>query len=326
MPDPNEGDAIVRVIVVNFNGGKHLSRCIDALLAQTCRRFEAVIVDNASTDGSLDTLRSDPRLRIKRLANNVGFATANNIAASGAVGPFLAFLNPDAIPEPHWLDCLLAAATRNLDAHLFGSLQLKDDDPSCIDGAGDVYFFAGLAWRNLTIGNTNPFSACAAAALIRREWFEKLCGFDEDYFCYLEDIDLGFRLRLMGGEVLQVNDAVVRHVGSAITGVASDFAISHTTRNQVWTFIKNMPWPLLIVVFPAHVSLVLWQTQRARFRGQSGLMLTAIWTAFRGIRPVLAKRRRIQASRTVSVLALAQAMTWSPAALRRRTRSGQVPL
>jgi GT2 family glycosyltransferase len=315
----------VRVIIVNYNAGAYLRRCVEALLAQTMGDFEAVIVDNGSSDGSLDGLPSDPRLHIDRPGCNLGFAAGNNRAAAGASGAYIAFLNPDAIPSPNWLERLSAAAEARTDVALFGSLQVQDDDPSLIDGAGDVYFFAGTAWRQsrgaprgTATGQYPMFGACAAAALIRRDWFERLGGFDEDYFCYFEDVDLAFRLRVMGGTCLQVNDAVVSHAGSATTGARSDFVLYHTTRNQIWTFLKAMPAPLLAVLAPAHAALVLAKWLSAVRERRGHVVARAIRDALGDLRDVLGKRARLQRARRASVLALLTAMTWSPSAFLER--------
>lgn len=316
----------VRVIIINYNAGAYLWRCVDALLAQTMGDFEAVIVDNGSSDGSLDKLPADPRLRVDRAGCNLGFAAGNNRAAAGAPGAYIAFLNPDAIPLSDWLERLSAAADARADVALFGSLQVQDDDPSLIDGAGDVYFFAGTSWRQgrgaprgAAGGQYPVFGACAAAALIRRDWFERLGGFDEDYFCYFEDVDLAFRLRVMGGTCLQVNDAVVRHAGSATTGAGSDFVLYHTTRNQIWTFLKAMPAPLLALLAPVHAALVLAKWLSAVRERRGHVVARAIRDALGQRREVLVKRARLQRARRAPVLALAAAMTWSPSAFRGRS-------
>lgn len=320
---------LVRVIIVNYNSGAYLRRCLAALMQQTMARFEVAVVDNASQDASLDVGLDDQRISFLRLERNIGFAPANNLAAEGATTPFLALLNPDAIPRPDWLSRLLAAAQERSDVQLFGSLQLQDHDPSRIDGAGDVYFCAGTAWRT---GYGRPadtdlasarrhapaFGACAAAALIRTAWFERLGGFDGDYFCYFEDVDLAFRLRLLGGEVLQVNDAVVLHGGSITAGMGSDFVLYHTTRNQLWTFLKAMPLPLVLPLLPVHALLIGMKWLKAAREGRGAVVSRAVRDAMRGGRAVLAKRRAIQRSRAASTKAIAAAMTWSPAAFRAR--------
>ena len=198
-----------------------------------------------------------------QLEENIGFAAANNLAAARSSAGFIALLNPDAFPDPPWLEALLRAAGRWPQAAAFGSLQLSDQDPTRLDGAGDAYHAVGAAWRGgfghphrPLAGDRETFSACAAAALYRAGPWRAVGGFEPSYFCFCEDVDLGFRLRLRGWVTIQVADAVVRHIGGASTGSRSRFANFHGVRNLIWTFVRNMPgllfWPLL----PAHMALI----------------------------------------------------------------------
>ena len=154
------------------------------------------------------------------------------------------------------------ATTRHPDAVMFGSTQIDAADIRRLDGAGDVYHASGLVWRGhhgAPVGSLPPegevFAPCAAAALYRRDLFLEAGGFDEGFFCYCEDVDLGFRLRLLGHKCIQVAGARVHHVGSAITGRRSTFATYHSTRNRIWMFVKNMPMALLVPLLPLHIAL-----------------------------------------------------------------------
>ncbi len=145
------------------------------------------------------------------------------------------------------------------EAAAWGSRQLCDHDPSVLDGTGYCCHLSGTAWRARHGQRQEPrdlrareiFAPCAAAALYRRSVLQQLGGFDEHYFCYMEDVDLGFRLRLLGHSARYVPQAVVRHVGSATSGgQRSAFALFYGHRNMVWTFVKNMPLPLLLLLLP----------------------------------------------------------------------------
>jgi len=324
------GQRRVRVIVVNYNGGDHLARCVSALDAQTMSDFEAVIADNGSTDGSLSELPAlDGRLRVMEFGENLGFAAANNRAAKGATTPWIATLNPDAFPEPDWLAKLMAAADRFPDVAMFGSTQIDDGDPSRFDGTGDALWFAGIPWRG---GHgrrvtdlpdyAETFSPCAAAALWRRDRFEAAGGFDERYFCYCEDIDLGFRFRLAGERCVQVADAEVRHVGAGLSGRRSAFTLYHGARNRIWTMIKNMPLPLLIVAAPIHMAVTLVYPARL-FLLKGGVSAGAahyrgVGDAIFGLGPILAERQRVQTARRVAWKAVLGSLSWSPGLLLRR--------
>jgi len=294
--------ANIAVIVVNWNAGDLLARCLGRLAQQTLQPRRIYVVDNASSDGSCDRLAVDfPHVDLMRAERNLGFAAANNLAAKRAEGcDWIALLNPDAFPEPRWLEAWMRAAARRPEFSFFGSRMLMADDPVRLDGVGDTYHVSGLMWREghgaLAPGNfleeREIFSPCAAAALYRREAFLDAGGFDEDFFCYVEDVDLGFRLRLLGHRCLYVPDSVVAHKGSALTGLRSDFSIYHTHRNLVWAFVKNFPAPWFWVYLPLHLAV----NVVAPFAITRGFMaaLRAKIAALPGLPRAWRKRREIQ--------------------------------
>lgn len=316
------------VIVVVHNAGAHLAHCLAALEAQTLGAFEAIVCDNASTDGAFAAARAtatDPRLRFEPMGANLGFAGANNRAAAGARGAWLALLNPDAIPAPDWLERLVAATRRHADADAFASLQLDAADPTRLDGAGDALSAWGIPWRGGFGQRPGPlaeaecFSACAAAALYRAERFRALGGFAEAFFCFCEDVDLGFRLRLIGGRCVLVPDAVVRHWGGASTGRRSDFAVYHGARNRLWLFLRCMPMPLLAVLLMPHLAATIALLVSAALRGQAPAFVRGLRDACARLPQVWSERRRIQAARQVKVRTIAAALAWSPLKAIRRT-------
>jgi GT2 family glycosyltransferase len=308
----------VAAVIVNWNAAAYLPRALAALHGQRRRPDRIIVIDNASTDGSRDLVAAFPDVELVALPENVGFAAANNVAASMAADcAWLAFVNPDAFPEPEWLERLLAA-TEGSPGHAMFASELRDaTDPRRLDGAGDAYHVSGLPWRighggPLQLENRAPhdvFSPCAAAALIRRDAFDAVGGFDASYFCYIEDVDLAFRLRLQGHRCLYVPGAIAHHVGSALAGRRSDFAVYHGHRNLVWTWVKNMPAWWLLLYLPQHLLLTLASIVRFGANGQLGTILRAKWDAVTGLGPVLAARRRVQRRRTVSARSVVGAMT-----------------
>jgi len=318
----------VAVIIVNFNSGTLLGECLRHLQAQSRIPERIIVVDNASEDGAIEPLLLVyPEVEWIRLERNVGFAAANNLAARQAVGvEWLALLNPDAFPEPDWLECLLRAARLDPGCASVGSRLLDAQEPDRLDGTGDTYHACGLAWRRdhgrwVAQGTTvagEIFAPCAAAALYRRTAFFDAGGFDEEYFCYFEDVDLGFRLRLLGYRCQYAPDAVVRHVGSAITGRRSPFSLYHGHRNLVWTWCKNMPGPLFWLYLPQHVLLNLGSMLWYALRGRGSILLQAKWDALRGLPRCWRQRRAIQARRRVSPLQLRRMMSRGMGALYRR--------
>ncbi len=320
----------VSVVIVNYNSGPRIEKCLRALAAQTFRDFEIVIIDNASSDQSLASARSvagslETDVRFLEAGGNLGFAAGSNRAVQAARGAWLAFLNPDAYAAPDWLEKLNAARERYPVADAFGSTQLVEEDPSIIDGAGDVYHILGVPYRGhfgWPADQLPPtgecFAPCAAAALYRAETFRALGGFDETFFCYGEDVDLGFRLRLAGGRCIQVADAVVHHEGSGITGRYSDFTVFHGNRNRIWTLYKNMPGPLLWPLLPVQLAANLYLLARSFSVGIGPAYWRAMKAGYGGIGAVWPRRRAVQRARRVSLGELARALSWSPLKVSRR--------
>ena len=316
----------VSVIIVNYNAGARLEKCLAHLTAQTFDDFETIVVDNASSDGSAAAVaRSERPARLIEAGANLGFAAANNLAANEARGTWLAFLNPDAYAAPDWLAAFRRACDAYPDVAAFGSAQLDAADPSRLDGAGDVCHAFGLHYRGWFGWPTSSlpedgecFSPCAAAAFYRRETFLALGGFDERFFCYAEDMDLGFRLRLTGGRAVQLKDARVYHEGSGVTGRASDFAVYHGARNRLWMYYKNLPLTAFLCAAPFHVAVNLALLIRWGAAGRLGAYWRGLRDGVAGFKTLREARREIAATRRLSPLAAARLLTWSPVRLLRR--------
>ncbi|OGR00770.1 MAG: glycosyltransferase [Deltaproteobacteria bacterium RIFOXYD12_FULL_50_9] len=300
----------VTVIIVNWNSGTLLAKCLQHLERQTFFPLRVFVVDNASTDNSAACAEGFSNVTLLRMAANHGFAGGNNVALAQCETEFVALLNPDAFPEPDWLESLLMAASAHSEVAAFGSRQLCDETPGILDGIGDSYLISGrvLRARFGELQQTNDliekeiFSPCAAAALYRRQALVDIGGFDEDYFCYVEDVDLGFRLHLAGHKAMYVPEAVVRHVGSATTGGQhSDFAVYYGHRNLVWTFIKNMPGILFLLLLPLHGLLNLASIIWFALQGRGGVIGRAKRDALLDLPKMWRKRQRIQKSRVASI-------------------------
>ena len=309
------------IIIVNYNAGEWLVRCVDSVLAQTEQDFECFIVDNGSTDGSMSTLpKLDDRFILMELGENTGFAAANNTAAKLAKAPWLALLNPDAFARPDWLEQLLKASNTALNITMVGSTQyLALAETPTLDGVGDCYHFSGIAFRAGYGKQVEPpaaglvFGPCAAAALYHRAKFLTLGGFDERFFCYHEDVDLAFRMQLSGGECLQSPDAIVDHISSGLSSKIPEFAIYHGTRNRIWTFFKNMPWPLLILLTPFHIAANLAYLGWALIRkGRFKPTLRGVIHGIKGLPQTFRDRKSVQKTRIISSAEMAKKFTWSP--------------
>jgi len=301
----------VTVIVVNWNGGMFLDKCLRCLKEQSFAPTHILVMDNGSTDGSAERAWQVPGVTVRRLGVNLGFAAANNRAIRECDTDLVALLNPDAFPDVDWLLCLVKAAEAYPHVAAFGSRQMVHGLPDMIDGTGDFYHVSGKPWRR-GYGRVQCdtdhiageiFSPCAGAALYRRNALVRVGGFYENFFCYLEDVDLGFRLRLAGYKCMYVPDAVVQHVGSAISGGQhSDFSVYHGHRNLVWTFVKNMPGVLFWALLPVHVLLNIVAIIHFSMQRQGKVIWKAKWDAIQGIPKMWRKRQDIQANRRASIL------------------------
>jgi len=307
----------VTVLIVNWNSGVLLGKCLRHLKEQTVQPERVLVVDNASSDDSATSAEAFENVTVYRMTNNLGFAAGNNHGLAECDSEFVALLNPDAFPQPDWLERLVSAAKTHPDVSAFGSRQLNHENPEILDGTADSYHMSGLVWRERhgvqqQVGDLVPqeiFSPCAAAALYRRQALMDVGNFDEDYFCYVEDVDLGFRLRLAGHKAMYVPDAVVRHVGSATTGGQhSDFSVYYGHRNLVWTYVKDMPGILFWLLLPLHVALNFVTVIYFVIRGQGKVILRAKWDSIKGIPSMWNKRREIQAHRRISVIDIWRAL------------------
>lgn len=312
---------LISVIIVNYNGGNFLQKAVDSLARQTFSNFELILVDNASTDGSVSSidLSGLPSAQLILHPENSGFAAGNNIAAQQAKGRWLVLLNPDTVADERWLEHLVTSAAANPNVLTFASAQIDLSDGKIMDGAGDAYLIFGMPWRG---GFGRPasempekgwcFSACGATAMYDKYLFLEHQGFDERFFCYCEDVDLGFRLQLAGHDCLFVPEAIVHHAGSGISGRASAFSTYHGTRNRIWTYAKNMPASILLLTLPGHVVLTIYILARNSFTPRFGPMIRGLADGICGAGKI---RKASNWKVTQPVLPsskLASRMAWNP--------------
>ena len=300
----------VDVIIVNWNSGLLLAECLRHLRLQTVQPTKIYVVDNASSDSSATQVATSGNVVLFQMHENLGFAKGNNWAIKQCTAEYVALLNPDAFAAPEWIEQLLKATVNNPDVAVFGSRQLSQHNPDIMDGAGDVYHMSGLVWRDRhgvrqqseDMVAREIFSPCAAASMYRRTVLLEVGGFDEDYFCYVEDVDLGFRLRLAGHKAWYVPNAVVHHVGSATTGGQhSDFSIYHGHRNLVWTFVKNMPGCLFWLLLPLHLLMNLITTTWFVAYGKRKVILRAKRDALLALPKIWDKRKSVQRSKVAMI-------------------------
>lgn len=319
----------VRVVVLNWNGRAWLERCLPALQAQSRLADEVVVVDNASNDDSVAWMQTHhPWVQVLALDRNLGFAEGNNRGASGATTDALVFLNNDTEVAPDWLARLVAAAEADDSRALVSSRIVYWDRPDVIDSAGDGYLRCGGAFKRLhgqsadrASVSQEVFGACGAAFLIRREWWERLGGFDPSFFMVYEDVDLSYRARLMGARVWYAADAVVRHGGSASLGRVSALSVECGQRNLEAVWLVNTPTPLLWRSALPHVAY----TVAAAIAFTRQRRLGAWWRGKRAVlhrwRQLRLRRAQVQATCTVDPDILWAQMTGDWVAVKRAEKA-----
>ncbi|MDX2168190.1 MAG: glycosyltransferase family 2 protein, partial [Deltaproteobacteria bacterium] len=243
-------------IVVNWNGREHLEVCLGSLLRQTLAGIEIVLVDNGSTDGSLDLVRAryGDAVRVVALADNRGYAGGLNAGLRAARGRLLLPLNTDTEVAPDCCARLLAAADAHPTTGMFAPKILAFDDRGLIDNVGHLLYADGLSrGRGRLERDRGQYDAdeeivlpSGCAVLLRRAMLRDVGVFDEALFAYCEDTDLGLRGRLAGWRCRAVPGAVVYHKYSAATDAYSPLKAFLVERNRAWVAVRCLPWPLLL--------------------------------------------------------------------------------
>ena len=250
----------VTIVIPNYNGKKFMEDCMEALEKQTGRDCHVILVDNGSSDGSVEFIRERwPQLEIIALKENYGFSRAVNEGIRAARTPYVILLNNDTRVRPGYVEALARMMDENPKAFSVSAKMIQMYHPELIDDAGDQYTVLGWAFQR---GVAHPvsrydrparvFSACAGAAIYRREVFEEIGYFDERHFAYLEDLDVGYRARIFGWQNLYCPDTQVEHVGSGTSGSKYNaFKVKLAARNSIYLNYKNMPLLQLIINSPA---------------------------------------------------------------------------
>ena len=305
-------DPLVSIVIVTWNGRQYLEACLNAVAAQEGVNAETILVDNASTDGTVGYVRERfPGVRVIAMSENLGFAGGNNAGVREARGRFVALLNNDTVPEPGWLQALLRGLNEDAGFALVTSRVVYMHDPGLIDSAGDGMLASGGAFKRyhgasveMAREPAEVFGVCGAACLMPRRVFDELGGFDADFFVSHEDVDLSYRARLRGYRCRYVADAIVRHHGSASIGRVSGFAVFHGQRNLEWLYLKNTPGSLLLATLPSHLIYTAAACVHFARTGALGPFLRAKLAAIAGVPRVLRKRRQVQRTRRVGASAL----------------------
>ena len=240
----------VTIIIPNYNGKHFMEPCLQSLSEQTCRDFKVLVVDNASSDGSLEYMSEHyPDIEVISLKKNYGFSKAVNVGIEHSTTPYVILLNNDTTVDTHYVEEMIKAIEKSPRIFSVSSKMIQMYHPELIDSAGDLYTLMG--W-GVCRGTGRPvsnytkadqiFTACAGAAIYRREVFDEIGYFDEMHFAYLEDLDVGYRARIAGYDNIYCPTAMVYHVGSGTSGSKyNPFKVKLAARNNIYLNYKNMP-------------------------------------------------------------------------------------
>ena len=251
--------ALVTVIIPNYNGRKYLDGCFKSLSKQSFTDFDTIVVDNGSEDGSTEYIKNNyPLVQLIELPENTGFANAANVGIQAADSKYVFLLNNDTMCDERAVERLVRIMENKQKLFSAQAKMLKMEIPHDIDDCGDLYCALGWAFTPGKDKDKNYFrrresitSACAGAAMYRKEYFDTVGLFDKEHFCYLEDVDLGYRARLKGYANVMEPTAIVYHVGSGSSGSRyNEFKVELTAGNNIYLIYKNMPFGQLFINFP----------------------------------------------------------------------------
>lgn len=329
----------VAVVIPNWNTLEHLPVCLEALAAQTFRDFETVVVDNGSTDGSLDFLRGRDDIRLVELGSNTGFPAACNAGIEATAGDYVVLLNNDTRAEPDWLERLVAAMD-DAPEYAWGSSKLvRFDEPGLVDSAGHTYSIWVGAAHN--VGEGEPaeryvharrvFGATAAASIYRRSLFEDIGTFDAEFFFIHEDTDFDLRANVAGHRCVFVPDAIVHHKRGASYIVSPEIHL-RGVRNRIWTTRSLPPGVLVLWLLTKLLRAFRWIPARLLRRRTSSRTLPSAWrdvspidvlrATIDGLRTLPRKRREVRGARRLSSAQLLRVLSETRVA-RSAARSNQ---
>jgi len=314
---------LASVVIPNYQGGHCIKDCIESVLKTSREDVQAIVVDNASPDKSAEIVRrSFPSVKLIQLGSNVGYGEACNIGARTSSGTYLIFLNNDTVVQDGWLRELISSL-RDHNVGAACSKVMLPGTPETIDSCGGVSDIYGFAWSRgrgeIDHGQYDDcpkcFYAVGSSLAIRRDVFDAVGRFDKEFFMYLEDVDLSWRLRLLGLRVLYAPGSKVMHMSGITRMKATDIQYLFN-RNRLRMVLKNYSLRGLISVVPRYlvlqVGLVIWVISRLRGDELRAILAAWLWNA-RHLRDTIQYRRLIQARRKLGDGSVTRNMMKKPA-------------
>lgn len=288
---------LVSAVIVTHQSEMTIGACLESLRRQTVAFHEVVVVDSASTDGSVGAVRRVPLVvRLTASSHNLGFAAACNLGARQATGTHLAFLNPDVVLADDWLAQIRAV----LPADMVASQVRSIAHPNRVESLGDTWTPCGIPVHRrqgvsvdaVSVGAQPVLGAAGCAMVVDRQWFARLGGFDEDLFCLHEDSDFNLRAARAGARCLLAPRAVVYHHGSTSIGRLSEFYVWYGQRNLEWAYLRALPRGALLTCLPGHLLYECGAGVYFLRQGRLRTFLSAKWAALVGAGHFWRKRRR----------------------------------
>lgn len=301
-----QNERLIEIIIPNWNGKELLTVCLESLRRQTCREFCVTVVDNGSSDGSPTLLAAQfPEVKWINFSENRGFSAAINAGIEASSCPWIFLLNNDIEVAENCIAALQQAITTYPAYDFFAMKMLGYHQRHIIDGAGDAVLRGGVGYRLGTLEedcgqydeDRDVFGSCAGAALYSRQLFDRIGLFDEDFFAYLEDVDINMRARRAGLCCRYIAAAVVYHVGSATSGSKiNPFTIRLSTKNNINVLVKNYPLGLLLRLLPVIAVYQLAWLALVIKKGQLRAYGQGLIQGFGQMALMLGKRREILAA------------------------------
>ena len=309
-PNSPKGSPLkVSVVVPNWNGMRFVGMCLDSLAKLDFEDYEVIVVDNGSADGSREMIEEQyPDVKLLKLPDNMGFAIACNEGIKASNAEYIVLLNNDIEVTPDWLRELYEGMERHPECGMGTTKMMFLDQRDVFYNTGDLFHSwsagGGRGQGEKDVGQYEKedyvFGACAGAGIYRREFFNQVGLFDEDFFIFAEDVDLNMRGQLQGHKAVYLPKAKVFHIGTATVGLYSDRYVYLCKRNDIWVFIKNYS----LKMYFKYLSSI-WKHQFAdikyfTYRGQGQVLLKSKWDALKLLPQMLCRRKKIQSTRTTS--------------------------
>ncbi len=305
-----QAEPLIEIIIPNWNGKELLAECLQSLRLQTSREFSVTVIDNGSTDGSVELLKTDyPEVNTIEFDENKGFSVAVNEGVRKSRAGWIFLLNNDIEVAPDCIEALIEAIKRYEEYSFFALKMVNYNERHLLDGAGDEVLRGGVGYRIGTMEedggqygfDRDVFGACAGAALYSKDFFAQVGLFDEEFFAYLEDVDLNMRAVRSGLNCKYLASAIVYHIGSATSGSKiNPLTIRLSTKNNINVLVKNYPVSQLIRFLPA---ILVYQCMWFLFVCKKMKLLSYLKGLAAGLAQLplmLPKRKRLQNEASVS--------------------------